>query len=144
MDKLTGQSISNMLPYIGTTENTKDLMFSLCKWTRDLHLAFRESLYFDVTSTYYFPQDKIYESHWKVENNKATCTYTGCEEDDDPWILISPDIPEGTKAQIRIKKSESSDGWYIGISKEKMKDEVNVIWLGWYWLDWSYQDLGCK
>ena len=44
-------------------------------------------------------------------------------------ILVSPGIPEGSKAKIRIK-IEGKEFWYVGITKEEIKETVNTTYLG--------------
>ena len=74
MERLAGLDITNLLCYFGNSESAKCLMFELCKHTRELHFDFETTLYQDVTATYKFSEDEIYEEMWTINNNIAKCS----------------------------------------------------------------------
>ena len=113
MADLTGFSIYNVLPYFGFGKEPQNLLFHLCKITRNLHLTFKDTIYEDVSTLYKFSEDKIYEDVWEVENFKATSKTGKLSR-----ILILPAISEKNEVQLSIRKAYSKDFyWYVGITK---------------------------
>ena len=57
-------------------------------------------------------------------------------------MLIVPDIPIGTKAQVKIKIG-CRIFWFVGVTKENIED-IESIRLGDGQHDWSYCPVGVK
>ena len=62
----------------------------------------------------------------------------GCDR-----ILLVPEIPQGSRAYVRIKFEETNGSWYVGITGEHYK-VTSSEYLGICFDDWSYNFKGRK
>ena len=108
-------------------------MKQLCKKTRNLDIEFGAGLYQDVSLTYKFSDDQIYNDKWKIVNSVKA---KRIGSDDCSRILLTPGIHIGSIAWLRIRRGDSNQGWYVGVTKLKV-DHTKSSWLGKLDQDWS-------